>query len=551
MIFKGVTAAILALLLFRYRLALMFGTVIGIFCFTCNANRDLILVLGRLGLSISYSTILATLHTLAADSDLRLRAWGAATQTTEPAFLLVFDNVNKMQRAWQQTVGHKDEVKSGTAATLIRLEDVPPGAMKAKPLLENMRKKERGNLTVQKLLDDIDWDHIEGIGTATVLRIWAKHISALSHFRADIESLFSDKHARHPIRLRKSDIHTMRSTNIDEATTAGMANVLQNLVLGQLHILKAWASWLILVCGDQLTIDRIRKLKQYTAKTSTPYERHDWALPIIQLWHMKWNWQKAIFRLHWWPDAGKNIFGLHHDCQVLERDKFNPTKCDFYPAHHILEDRFETFILDALRYDGIPAFAGPPINCYSSLICEAHTHVTKSPRTKLLEGLQQYFEAGGPLEDCSFDQLSSFAITVYQRYMCTSAYEDALGHSPRDPKVYGLPSSSDADVLHGELYFQAHGFVPNAESDLKSSAQNIALTGKPSKRPKKAAAAPIRNFSQGDQSLATTVNFIRTTFWYIEMCAATAEGDIGRVFAIIKVILLVASLSGLLLIAQL
>jgi len=359
MIFKGVTAAILALLLFRYRLALMFGTVIGIFCFTCNANRDLILVLGRLGLSISYSTILATLHTLAADSDLRLRAWGAATQTTEPAFLLVFDNVNKMQRAWQQTVGHKDEVKSGTAATLIRLEDVPPGAMKAKPLLENMRKKERGNLTVQKLLDDIDW------------------------------------------------------------------------------------------------------------------------------------------------------------------------------------------------YDGIPAFAGPPINCYSSPICEAHTHVTKSPRTKLLEGLQQYFEAGGPLEDCSFDQLSSFAITVYQRYMCISAYEDALGHSPRDPKVYGLPSSSDADVLHGELYFQAHGFVPNAESDLKSSAQNIALTGKPSKRPKKAAAAPIRNFSQGDQSLATTVNFIRTTFWYIEMCAATAEGDIGRVFAIIKVILLVASLSGLLLIAQL
>jgi hypothetical protein len=50
----------------------------------------------------------------------------------------------------------------------------------------------------------------------------------------------------------------MRCTNIDEATTAGTANVLRNLVLGQLHILPHWMlNWLILVCGDQLSIDRV------------------------------------------------------------------------------------------------------------------------------------------------------------------------------------------------------------------------------------------------------------------------------------------------------
>lgn len=39
----------------------------------------------------------------------------------------------------------------------------------------------------------------------------------------------------------------------------------------------------------------------------------------------------------------------------------------------------------------------------------------------------------------------------------------------------------------------------------------------------------------GDQALVNTVNFMRTVFWYLEFYAAVAEGDIGRVFEILKV----------------
>jgi hypothetical protein len=84
-------------------------------------------------------------------------------------------------------------------------------------------------------------------------------------------------------------------------------------------------------------------------KGDTPFQRHDWALPVIQLWHLKWNWQKAIFRLHWFEPIGKGIFGLHHDVDLLARTKFNHLKCEFYPAHHILEDCFDALMLDALR----------------------------------------------------------------------------------------------------------------------------------------------------------------------------------------------------------
>lgn len=268
----------------------------------------------------------------------------------EPMFLLLFDNVNKMQRAWQQTVGHEDEVKSGCAATLVGLEDVRPGAMNAKPFLENLQKKLRKDLTVSQLYNDINWDHIKGVGGATAMRVWTTHVPALAKFAPAVDTLFTETYSRHPLRLRKSDIHPMRTTDIDEAPTAGVAAELANLVLDQLQILSVWLQgWLIMVCGDQLSIDRLRKLKQYIAKTSTPFDKHEWALPVIQLWHLKWNWQKAIFRLHWFEPVGSTIFGLHHDCHDLRRDKFRPDKCDFYPAHHILEDRFDALMLDALR----------------------------------------------------------------------------------------------------------------------------------------------------------------------------------------------------------
>jgi hypothetical protein len=38
------------------------------------------------------------------------------------------------------------------------------------------------------------------------------------------------------------------------------------------------------------------------------------------------------------------------------------------------------------------------------------------------------------------------------------------------------------------------------------------------------------------------------TFWYLEMCAAIAEGDIGRVFEVLKVCLLLSILRACMLI---
>ncbi|KAJ3866272.1 hypothetical protein EV359DRAFT_62485 [Lentinula novae-zelandiae] len=102
----GSTTVILTLLYLRYRYAAVFPTIMGIFLFSTNTNREVINVVSCLGLSIAYSTILAALHILAADSASVLRTFGAALEYGPPNFLLLFDNVNKNRHTYYNRLQH-------------------------------------------------------------------------------------------------------------------------------------------------------------------------------------------------------------------------------------------------------------------------------------------------------------------------------------------------------------------------------------------------------------------------------------------------------------
>ncbi|KAF8904824.1 hypothetical protein CPB85DRAFT_1416301 [Mucidula mucida] len=325
----AITIFILSLLHLRYCLANLFPTIVGIYLFLCNVPRDILLFTSRLGISLGDHGVRSALHTLANDASNKLRSMGKRTETKPPMFQIVFDNVNKMRRAWQQTLGTCDDVQSGTAATIVMLRNVSPETLDPERLKKKMSEGGRKNLTLEVLEKDIKWDHIEGIGAATILRVWIKHIPALGRFRNEVEELFTSKYAICRLSHKKSEIYTMKTTGINESTYSGVKDVLYNLLVTQLRVLQSWAmQWIWFIGGDQLSIDRMRHLKSLLRKT----------LPIIQLWHLKWNWQKAIFCLHWWQHSGKGIFGLHFDTNILGRDKFNPDCGDFYPSHAILKD---------------------------------------------------------------------------------------------------------------------------------------------------------------------------------------------------------------------
>ncbi len=322
-------------------------------------------------------------------------------------------------------------MQSGTAATVIRLEDVPEGALDLEPLMENIRKQERLKLTVEDLENDIDWEHIAGVGKGTVERILVKYVPILSPHRPDVEKTFTETHKKHPLRLRKTDVQSLRCSSIDESTTVGTWQVLRDIVFKQLGIAKEWLNnKIIIACGDQLTIQRLRKVKIFRSKAASAAARCDCFLPVIQLWHMKWAWMKAIFRLGYRPDfTGRGVFGMYQDCVLLGREKFNHKTCDFYPGHGILLDRFEALVLEAFRY----VVALNQLKCVilltcltqCRLICQEETGLDYNSSIPLVQNIGKYFEEGGPLAKCSYGKIQSLSSRVYDRYLSFAAYEAA------------------------------------------------------------------------------------------------------------------------------
>lgn len=339
------------MLFFRNQLANVFQKFLAVFLFQNNIHREVFRILGHAGLCVSYKTTLELLTKLGEGQSDLLKAWGKSIQDGEPLFQVIFDNINKAHHAWQKTLATYDQVQSGTAGALIMLEDVPPGAFDRQRLDEHMKANPRAELTLDELVEDIDWEHIRGVGVATVLRIWTHWIPSLATHRTAVEHLFSETHQKHRLRLRKTKVVTLRCSNIDESTTQGVDEVLTDIFVQQLCLLpEFFANVFLFICGDQLSIDRLRKLIWHMRKAGSIFNRRLWVRPTIQLWHMKWAWQKAIIRMHWHPDIVRGTFGLHEDSHTLGRDKYNPVKCDFYPTHHLLRDCFETMTLEALRY---------------------------------------------------------------------------------------------------------------------------------------------------------------------------------------------------------
>lgn len=319
--------------------------------FIADASRLVYQALGRFGITTSYSTVLEHLGNLGDSAGLHLHEVGSRIARNDDHYIILFDNINKHHRAWHQTVSKDDEVKSGTAATIICMVYVPNGAMNLKRYRNRQQKRGRKGLTVRKLLDDLDHTHLKNVGAATLLWIWTDKVSSLVSHRDYVCNLFKNDVQKHRIPLHKSETLPLRTSSIDESTTAGNSDVLHDITHLQMGMTdKDFGEFVIPVAGDQLTVDRVRKLIHYTKKDVNDYSRHMWALPCIQLWHMKWAFLKAIYKAHWSLSTGKYLFGLHRDCDTLGRTKLNPTKCDFYPHHHAVVETFEISCLGILRY---------------------------------------------------------------------------------------------------------------------------------------------------------------------------------------------------------
>ncbi|KAG8696531.1 hypothetical protein FRC08_007089 [Ceratobasidium sp. 394] len=498
-VLPGMMMAILMLIALRNSFVNFFQTVLAVFLFACSTHKLVYRALNRIGLSKSHSSLHEHLKQLAQSAIASLKVWGlrayesacSAKEGPNQYFLLVFDNINKLLVARRQTVGTKNQMRSGTAATAIALEDVPPGAFDPQPYWDCRNSQKRKSLSTQELLDDIDPDHLEALGIGMVMRILIRYVPGLSgDLRQEVESRFKDPdyYAKHRLRLRKSTTMTMGTSSIDESTVGGVSEILEDLVSTQMEMKPSWfEKLLVIICGDQLTIDRLRKVIRYKATETSVYESRRWAVPLIQLWHMKVAYLGSIFKVHWFPKVNSDLFGLRQSVQALQRN-LNPEKCDFYVWHDAVKTTFESMVLTS-----------------AYVILQEESHGPIIDTNHMTDELAKHFAKGGRYHECTLQQLEHVAKQVYRRFMTTEAYHMTLG-APNQP--------ADKQSLEDSILKELHRY----DQDPNYSTGNMG------------------SGHSADQLLGNVILFMRDTFWYLEFASAVPEGDIGRVHEIIKLL---------------
>ncbi|KAG9091511.1 hypothetical protein FS749_016478 [Ceratobasidium sp. UAMH 11750] len=417
---------------------------------------------------------------------------------------------------------------TGTAATAIVLEDVPIGAFNPRPYEENVARQERKTLTLDKLLADIQQDHLWQVGCGMIMRIVLAHIPTLGHLSQPLEARFCTPapggYAKHRLPVQKAEIYPLATSGINEATTKGNNEVVHDLVVTQIKMKPEWFDVMLnMVCGDQMTTDRLRKAVRYRSKDVNAFEQRRWVLPVAQIWHMKHAFLKVIFNVHWSPLVAEGVFGLRHAIEALGH-RINALDCDFYPCHDALKVVFDTFILIL--------FLGQVRERFGAQLTDA-ARKKFSSKSHMLEELSAYFDEGEPLHAVGLEVLDEIAGSVYDNYLTTSAYEAAIS-SDEDLE----PSQSRITSLTAEVLARLQDPHVTSSSGTKSSSDSSSPSEDEKPQHAKASKSTMRFSlaSIGDQGLATAILLLRDSFWYFEVATAVAEGDIGRVMEVIKIL---------------
>src|SRR5258708_14559739 len=244
---------------------------------------------------MAYSMTVQQLHTMADTSREFLKYLGLSTfdmAGLATHYILIYDNINKQQKAWHQRLSCQDHIQSGTSATIVMLQNAPDEAFDPTILAANCAKNKCSQLTMEALLDDIDFPKLHQAGVGQILGVMIKHIPPLSQHAKALKEAYTMKWAIHQIQPTRSQIHPLCTTSINESKMEGNQDVLYNSFLMQIQLCKnKIQSTLFLVTRDQLLIQRLHSLVITTAKDVISFAQHLWFVPLIAFWHMKWAFQ--------------------------------------------------------------------------------------------------------------------------------------------------------------------------------------------------------------------------------------------------------------------
>ncbi|KAJ7493475.1 hypothetical protein FB451DRAFT_1490540 [Mycena latifolia] len=498
--------------------------------FACKSHVDEKRIFSRFGFTVHDTTARACLDSLTDTSMIQLRgsvADGIAVR--EMRWQYVLDNVQEWCRQRDLRIGRQDVLKVGCAATAILLEDCAPGAFDLQDHLDRVMKQERKNMTTESLFDDIDWDYIHELTALHWVRILVTFTPRLVHLRKEVnDALKSARMTKLRLRDRTSVIQPLMTNAERETETPGMMRAMLDYE-GQLGLdEKAMEGLIITPRGDGASIAAIWRIKKYLSAHPSHYKAFRNRVPAgPEIWHTRWTNLSSIAANCYCPTTSIDPAALSKSATAAGAKRpADLKKVDFFPASRSMTLFFEAGVLDCWRI-----FLGA-------------------------NDIIEYFQIR-TFDLPDLDTLWSNARTLVRRYASQEAYHQALSTDLADSasETMKIPRgtpwtapidvqapSEEAETIHVDSEDPEDGVPPEAfvEPDEEALQENLsdseeAGNGKKKKKKKgKTAHVEAPGFS-GDRSLANRVLFLQDMGWWMIAAHAVPDGEIGRVWEIMKI----------------
>ncbi|EJD41428.1 hypothetical protein AURDEDRAFT_68835 [Auricularia subglabra TFB-10046 SS5] len=499
-----VTAALSDVLFSRNQGANLLQLARGIALFATRAEASIYRVGSRFGNNPVYNTVSHALETMAASGQQWLRDMAASEVDW---LMLVVDNVQHYLRQREIRFGRENTMIKGITGTGIGLSGASADAWDLDSLLCARLGDSRYDLKPLDLLAKIDWAHLERMFQLHWLDVLITHVPALASYRHELDEMFAAcaKELRLPEEHR-SEIQPLQSSSHDPAKTTEMAAAVFDIFKKQLdQTPEKWKRRAVFVGGDGGTYEGLLRLQKYLQTQDNEYERMDWLVPILQLWHMKWAVLGRIFNNWWGSSTSSDASCLGHSATAAGKPTpSNLKKPDFNSASETL------FLVGESRM----------MDCWSVILG--------------VDDVQDHFEqqkATGKLQ--SLQDLLPLALKLHRTYSSTRGALQALEPYDHQGEAYRAALTKNAEWLLG-VAPAAETSDASQSHDTPGAAPGAANSTTTSERETVSAKFEEAAGFLGDRSLANSINGLCDFLSYRHWCRSTSIGWIGDVWEVVK-----------------
>jgi hypothetical protein len=257
--------------------------------------------------------------------------------------------VQEFVDVYEQGIGRQSQLKVGTAATWVALQDCAPGAFDAADYHARVALKQRKELTTLSLFDDIDWEHIERVTSLHWVRVLVEFAPELNNLLPNINEMFrTHPIAKHRMRAdRPADFFQPLGTNSEHETeTQGMERAVRDFETQIGMDPDADTGLLTWIRGDGASYANLLRLNKYCA----PLGKFKNKITTPEIWHTGATDLNSIAANHYGLATSSDPSSLSKCSNAAGfKRPSNIKSCDYYPTVRNLTLIWTAHILDCWR----------------------------------------------------------------------------------------------------------------------------------------------------------------------------------------------------------